>query len=475
MPFSVQEEKILDCQYGVHYYKKSCNDAKPARLRLQGTRKIGCLAKITTKKYAIYPEYKINEDIIGTSREVKQRKKETLEGLRTLLCSDTSTVKTLYKYFVSLPSESAHSHHPTGECAGFAQKLHTLIISKIADIVHSGITNITDIKRSLRWYVQNELAEKFGAPPKNTNRSLYPTDNDIRNHVYIAKKAMEFNKLDKENLKLKLQKWKEDIPTQSAFYRPYVKVENEEQSNPPFEDFDHKPPEEPKLGVFNGNNGGADQTAHPSFMESIVCSQKFLLVLQEEWQKKLLQRYGNTICLIDATYKTTQYELPLFFICVKTNVGYIIVAEFIVQSEESDNIREAIEILKSWNSNWCPTYFMCDYSEAELLAIEAAFENVIVYLCDFHREQAWERWVKSKQNTKDGLTKDEGDLLLSLLRSCATAQPCTDTPLPLDYYYQQAVLQLKQSPVWKNHTNVSFWLETYWLNIARVSIIILML
>ena len=94
--------KILDCQYGVHYFKKSCNDTKPARLRLQGTRKIGCLAKITTKKYAIYPEYKIHEDIIGTSREVKQRKKETLEGLRTLLCSDTSTVKTLYKYFVSL-------------------------------------------------------------------------------------------------------------------------------------------------------------------------------------------------------------------------------------------------------------------------------------------------------------------------------------------------------------------------------------
>ena len=82
---------------------------------------------------------------------------------------------------------------------------------------------------------------------------------------------------------------------------------------------------------------------------------------------------------------------------------------------------------------------------------------------------------KSKQNTKDGLTKDEGDLMLSLLRSCATAQPCTDAPLPLDYYYQQSVLQLKQSPVWKNHTKVSFWLETYWLNRARVSIIILML
>ena len=30
-----------------------------------------------------------------------------------------------------------------------------------------------------------------------------------------------------------------------------------------------------------------------------------------------------------------KYELPLFFICVKTNVGYSIIADFIVQFETS--------------------------------------------------------------------------------------------------------------------------------------------
>jgi len=39
-----------------------------------------------------------------------------------------------------------------------------------------------------------------------------------------------------------------------------------------------------------------------------------------------------------------------------------------------------------------------------------------VYLCDFHREQAWERWVK---HHKHGLTMDEGTQLLDLLRDCA--------------------------------------------------------
>ena len=207
---------------------------------------------------------------------------------------------------------------------------------------------------------------------------------------------------------------------------------------------------------------------HEECEESIQCSQQFLVVLQEEWQKKLLQRYGNTICLIDATYKTTRYDLPLYFICIKTNVGYTIVAEFIVQSEQADQIQEAIEILKSWNPEWCPSYFMCDYSEAELLALEAAFTNVVVYLCDFHREQAWERWVKSKHDSEGALTKDERDLLLSLLRTCATAPPCTNDSLPIDEFYQNAVKELKNSSVWKEHAAVRCWLQSTWLKIPEV-------
>ena len=36
---------------------------------------------------------------------------------------------------------------------------------------------------------------------------------------------------------------------------------------------------------------------------------------------------------------------------------------------------------------------MSDYSEAELAALEIAFPEVRVYLCDFHREQSWTRSV----------------------------------------------------------------------------------
>ena len=77
--------------------------------------------------------------------------------------------------------------------------------------------------------------------------------------------------------------------------------------------------------------------------------------------------------VIDATYKTTLYDLALFFITVWTNVGYIVAAEFIIQIETNEQIEEALNILKLWNPNWSPRYFMSDYSEGEILAIESAF------------------------------------------------------------------------------------------------------
>ena len=48
--------------------------------------------------------------------------------------------------------------------------------------------------------------------------------------------------------------------------------------------------------------------------------------------------------LVDATYKTTKYDLPLFFVTVRTNVGYKVAAYFIVQSESTEQILEALNI-----------------------------------------------------------------------------------------------------------------------------------
>ena len=77
-------------------------------------------------------------------------------------------------------------------------------------------------------------------------------------------------------------------------------------------------------------------------------------------------KYGNTISLMDVTYKTTRFELPLFFISVRMNTGYCVVAEFKVQSESAAHIEEALQVHRTWNPNWKLSFFMTDYSEAEI-------------------------------------------------------------------------------------------------------------
>ena len=156
-------------------------------------------------------------------------------------------------------------------------------------------------------------------------------------------------------------------------------------------------------------------------------------------------------------YKTTKYELPLFFVTVRINVGYKVVAHYIIQSETTDQILQAINILKEWNPEWKPPFFLSDYSVAEISAIERAFPEVTVYICDFHREQAWTRWTR---DSKHGLKKQDQEQVLSNLRKCAWA--------PTIELYQEAVDILKASPEWKTNTKVQQWLTMSWLSIPEV-------
>ena len=102
--------------------------------------------------------------------------------------------------------------------------------------------------------------------------------------------------------------------------------------------------------------------------------------IKKNGRRDLLIKFGNTITLIDATYKTTKCEVALFFLCVKTNVGYV---EFVVSSESAHEIAEALSILKKWNPDWNPAFFMSDYSEAEFIAVEQVFPSSCLYICDF--------------------------------------------------------------------------------------------
>ena len=103
-----------------------------------------------------------------------------------------------------------------------------------------------------------------------------------------------------------------------------------------------------------------------------------LFVYQMKWQWRLL-RYGNEVTLLDATYKTTKYALPLFFLVVKMNIDYHIMASFVTQSETTEAVKEALQVIKEWTPDWSPKSFMVDNADQEINAIEELFPGIFYY------------------------------------------------------------------------------------------------
>ena len=99
---------------------------------------------------------------------------------------------------------------------------------------------------------------------------------------------MQLSVIDQENVAKLMAQWSK---TSSNFhlFRPYKECHNENRPECPSQ-----------------NPCDRDQ-------------QTLLWVHQEPWQQQLMLKYGNIISLMDATYKTTRYDLPLFFISVHTN------------------------------------------------------------------------------------------------------------------------------------------------------------
>ena len=49
---------------------------------------------------------------------------------------------------------------------------------------------------------------------------------------------------------------------------------------------------------------------------------KMMFVYQSRKMKRMYRRYAKQLVLLDATYKTTKYSLPLYFLVVQTDVNY---------------------------------------------------------------------------------------------------------------------------------------------------------
>ena len=154
------------------------------------------------------------------------------------------------------------------------------------------------------------------------------------------------------------------------------------------------------------SNGNEENNIDNDSEEDVKITSKpgesLLYVYQAKCQKRLLFKYGNELSSLDATYKTTRYTLPLFFLVVKTNVDYQVVATFVTESESTESIAEALQVIKQWNPTYNPQYFMTDYSKEEITALEDVFPGNLfmgynqsnVYIKSSIQNEAIPYWVE---------------------------------------------------------------------------------
>ena len=228
------------------------------------------------------------------------------------------------------------------------QPIDKSLVEKIHTVVDEGVKRVDEMKRHLRHYVENDLFAGQNPPPI-TNRRYHPKDVDIRNHMYKATVKQMLSKADQENLEGKINKWKQEDPEDLFFFRPCALFPAE---------------------AAPGNMSDKQCNVEPQIIQNL------LFAHQTTWQRHFISRYGNEIMLLDATYKTMRYELPLFFLVVKTNVNYTVVGSFITQNETTASIEEALHIFRDWNPQWRPQYFMTDFCHEEINAIESTFEGL---------------------------------------------------------------------------------------------------
>jgi hypothetical protein len=219
------------------------------------------------------------------------------------------------------------------------------------------VRRVSDVKRYLEQYVKNDLFKDQAIPPR-TRRRYFPRKQDIKNEISKIKREKRFTHIDQDYLQHLVTTWKIQKPDDMFFFRAHTHDAN-----------DATTPSDTSISEVDDDNIEEDiDNIKP--MTFPIHHKNLLFCYQSKEQRRLLARYGN-MCLLDATYRTTRYALPLFFLCVKTNVCYQVVGLFVIQQEDIESIKEALEIFRKWNPEWKPKNFMVDFADEEIQAIES--------------------------------------------------------------------------------------------------------
>ncbi|XP_038046190.1 uncharacterized protein LOC119720552 isoform X2 [Patiria miniata] len=358
-PFKIEGSIYLHCLHGP---KRDLRKKVPKPPKVGGrgrpsrtsNKKLECPAAIQVREISMY-----TDERYSLAKEFKNGSKLRFEKHRILrqIREDEGNGEEMTmarRLYIKLPYVRVHSSlHPIGENS---QAIDYRVLQKLKQLTANNMTNINEIKKCLKHYVDDVLFKHntLEKKPKPGNRRFYPSPTDLQKHIASAQPEKEENT---DVLEEKIKEW------------------------------------------FSKGMGRIIYRPHKAKPE-----QSFLFVHQEKWQQRLMERYGSDLVMLDATSKThtiMSMSSPMYTLCIHTNVNFIVVAVFAVEKETVANIKEALGVIRAWNPWWCPSSFMVDKCSTEINAVKELLPDVRIYISDYHRRQAFARWIGRKESGLD--------------------------------------------------------------------------
>ena len=213
--------------------------------------------------------------------------------------------------------------------AGIYQRIDPRIVERIQALAVDGVRDVNEMKCHIQVYVKNSLF-RGSAPPPKSNKRFYPSKSTLKIHMYNAVIKQRSAQVDQANLIEKIKVWQVENESDFFEFRPYVDPESKDTTVESEGSVEEDEPEEEDLEEMK--------------VDDSTSNKGLLFVHQTSWQRRLPNRFGNELSVLDATYRTTKYSLPLYFLVVKTNMEHKVVAWFVTQSETTDAVKEALTV-----------------------------------------------------------------------------------------------------------------------------------
>ncbi|XP_071948368.1 uncharacterized protein [Antedon mediterranea] len=423
-PFIVVKVTYMECEFGRDYWRKDkkqnddhnyhnmSEDATLDTDPIPGSRKRGCLARLTNWEVLIFNEYKILNWSELLPHQLREAKSKKLDELRKRL-HNNEEVPYETRFFLELPFKSAHKNHDQVSDS-LQLRVHPKIIDRIHHHVRSGITAKEKVKVLVDTFVKQELSS-CGVEPNPLDRSYHPTDRDLTNHIYRAINIEKIKRIDHNAILETISKL--ESSGQHIFYQPTSEKTCQKMKEKSEED-------------------------------SI-----FMLVYQESWQSNLMKSRLRALYVIDSTYKTHRYPLPLYTLWIYIDEKFICVAIIIMQCDATDDLAQALRHLKHWNPNWNPEYFLMDTQQPCWKAVEQTFPNSKVFVSSFHCNQSWLQFLSSK---KVNLSESSRLHVYSLLQRAANSSSKEG--------YLESIDMIQATQEWENSEYLRYVINRFWFH-----------